>query len=121
MKCTYIRSTGDQCNANASKGSNFCFSHNPDYEKEKNLAVKNGGLNRKHYEAYGEAVRLETPKDIKNFLGKVINGVWTGELPSNAPANTLGFLARCFLDAHEAGEVEERLNILEDRLNKANL
>jgi hypothetical protein len=121
MKCTYIKTSGEECNANATSNSNYCFTHNPEYAEQKALAVQRGGANRKHYEAYGEAVTLETPKDIKVLLSKVINGVWTGNIPSTAPANTIGFLARCFLDAHEDSDLEERLIALEDRLNKAGL
>ena len=121
MKCAYIKPDGKQCNANATLNSNYCFSHNPDYAKQKALAVSRGGLNRKHYEAYGEALIIETPQDIKKLLGKVINHLWTGKMPSQNPANSIGFLARCFLSAHEASEVETRLTTLEDRLSKAGI
>lgn len=121
MTCTFIKPDGQQCNANATKDGKFCFFHSPNYKEKKALAVIKGGLNRKHYEAYGEAVKLESPKDIKSLLGLVINKLWTGEMPSNQPANSIGFLARCFLDAHEASEVETRLDGLEERLNKAGL
>ena len=121
MKCTYIKPDGKQCNANAIRNSEYCFSHNPDYTRAKALAVKEGGLNRKHCQTYGKALKLETSKDIKRLLGKVINGVWTGKMPANQPANTIGFLSRCFLDAHEASEVESRLQTLEERLERAGL
>jgi len=121
MTCTYIKSNGNQCEAKTIEGSNYCFFHNPNCKEKRAIAVTKGGLNRKHYEVYGEEVKIETPKDIKDLLGKVINGVWTGDLPSNAPANTIGFLSRCFLDAHEASEVENRLDLLEDRLSKAGI
>jgi len=121
MKCAYIKPNGEQCNANAIHESGLCFSHDPEYAKEKALAVANGGLNRKHYETYGEALTLETPQDIKKLLAEVINQLWTGKMPSNQPANSIGFLSRCFLDAHEASEVEKRLDSLEDRLEKAGL
>lgn len=121
MKCKFIKPDGKKCNANATSGSEFCFSHNPDYAEQKILAVRKGGLNRKNYKAYGETLSLETPQDIKRLLGEVINQIWTGRMPSNNPANSIGFLARCFLDAHEASEVENRLNELEERLTKAGL
>jgi|GEM_PF-6444061 len=99
----------------------YCFSHSPKYKEAKLLAVKKGGLNRKHFQCYGEPINLQTPHDITVFLGEVINGVWTGKIPANQPANTLGFLCRCFLDAYEQGEMEARLKELEDRVSKGGL
>lgn len=99
--------------ANAVRGSDLCFSHDPSLKEQKVRAVTKGGLNRRHYQVYGKPMSLKTPDDVKNLLNEVINKVWTGEMPSNQPANTIGFLARCFLDAHEAGDVEKRLEKLE--------
>ncbi len=121
MKCKFIKPDGQQCQANAMKGNDFCFTHNPLTEEERAVAVIKGGLNRKHYEAYGEEVALENPADIKKLLGQVINLVFIGKMPANQPANTIGFLARAFLDAYEASEVEARLNEMEKRLEKAGL
>jgi len=121
MKCKFTKPSGEQCKANATKGSDCCFTHNPAYAEEKALAVTKGGLNRRLRVVYGETLKLQTPKDIKRLLAETINKVWLGEMPSNQPANSIGFLARCFLDAHEASEVETRLDGLETRLTKAGL
>jgi hypothetical protein len=121
MTCSFIKPDGKQCKANAIKNSKFCFSHNPDYSEEKALAVQNGGLNRHLMLAYGEEMPLETPRDVKNLLGKVILGVWTGKMPSNNPATAIGFLSRAFLDAFEASTVEEKIAQLEGRLENAGI
>ena len=118
MKCKFIKSDGQTCNAHALKDSEYCFTHDPDHQEEKKLAVTKGGLARKHYQVYGEPVSINTPKDIQSLLGLVVSGVWTGEIPSNQPANTLGFLARCWLDAYEKCEIESRMNELEKKVDK---
>lgn len=118
MKCTYINEAGKSCNANAVRGHGLCFSHDPELRDRKIAAVTNGGLNRRHYQVYGQPMTLKTPDDVKGLLNEVINKVWTGEMPSNQPANTIGFLARCFLDAHEAGDVERKLEKLEQLAEK---
>jgi len=112
-KCVYVKPDGERCQANAIKTGRFCFSHDPDYKEEKTLVTRRGGLNRKLCEEYGEPIRLKGPKDIKELLGKVINGVWTGQIPAGQPANTLGFLCRCWLDAHEKLDIEKRVKRLE--------
>ena len=89
MKCACIKSDGIKCNANAMKGFDLCFTHNPASKEEKAIAVKKGGLNRKHYESYGDSMQIKTPEDVKALLSQVINGVWTGAIPANQPANTI--------------------------------
>jgi len=116
MRCNYIKPDGNLCGANPIKDSVYCFNHNPDYSEQKQLAVTKGGLNRKHYEAYGEIIEINDPLDIKNILAKVINGVWTGTIPSNQPANTIGFLSRCWLDANEQSSVVNRIENIEKQL-----
>lgn len=112
-KCKKIKPDGGQCRANALKNSDFCFSHSPEYAEKKALATRKGGLNRKLYGVYGNEIQIKSPKDVKRLLSDVINGVWTGQMPANQPANTLGFLARCWLDAHEKGELLERIENIE--------
>ena len=121
MKCKYIKEDGKQCRANATNGSDYCFNHNPDYEDEKALAVKRGGQNRKLYGVYGEIVKIETPEDIKSLLAEVINLVKSGKMSASQPANSIAYLSRCWLDAHEASEVEARLSDIENKLEQLKL
>jgi hypothetical protein len=121
MNCTHIKLNGVRCQAKAIKGSDLCFTHNPEYTEEKKIAVSRGGLNRRHLETYGEPLKLNTPDDIKKLIGDTINLIWIGKMSANQPANSIGFLARVFLDAHEQSELEERLTQLEERLTKAKL
>lgn len=118
MKCTYLKEDGIVCEANAIRSSNLCVNHNPEYKDVKLMAVIKGGLNRRLSEAYGEPVEIRSPRDVKELLAKTINGVWTGKIPAGQPANTIGFLSRCYLDAYEQTELEERLSALEKKLEE---
>lgn len=121
MQCVYIKEDGQQCEANAVSNSDFCFSHSPVHQEEKALAVQKGGLNRKLYDFYGEDVELKSPEDIKNLLAETINLVRTGKMPASQPANSIAYLARCWLDAHAISEMEGRLEAIEEKLKQVNL
>ncbi len=114
MKCQY-----SQCNAYSMKDSNYCFRHNPDTNEARTLASRKGGQNRVLQGVYGEEIQLNTPQDVKSFLGVVISGVWTGQVPVPV-GSSMGFLTRCWLDAHEATEVQVRLDDLEKKLEGLN-
>lgn len=114
MKCQH-----SECNAYSMKDSNYCFRHNPDTNEARSLASSKGGQNRTLKGSWGHKVKLSSPKDIKVFLGQVINGVWSGEIPVQV-GSSMGFLTRCWLDAHEATEVQIRLDNLEKKLDSLN-
>jgi len=122
MKCKFVKSTGEQCQANAIKNSDYCFMHDPNKIQERTLAVKKGGLAPKKFLLNNQdEVTLETAQDAKRFLAMVINGVWQGKIPATPVANTLGFLIRCFLDAHEKADIETRLDEIEERIKNGGL
>jgi len=115
-KCNFIKADKKPCNAFAIKNSQYCFNHNPATKEAKTLAVIKGGLNRRHYEAYGKPIKLETIKDAKILIAEIIKGIWRGKIPANEPANSMGFLIRCFIDACEKESFENKITELEDRL-----
>lgn len=121
MRCSYIKPNDTQCNAHAVGNSQYCFSHSPEYKKEKNLAVQKGGLNRKLIQSYGDPVEIRTAKDIKNLLAKTITLVWTGKMPANQPANSIAYLCRCWLDAQDAADIQDRIEIIEQKLDDKSL
>ena len=102
MRCTHIKSNKERCKAKAIKDSNYCFTHHPNYDKKRAVARRRGGLNRKHYDCYhNESIPLTSPQDAQKLLELVINGVLRGKIPAKQPANTIGFLTRCWLDAYK--------------------
>ncbi len=110
MKCQI-----DNCTAYSTNDSTSCFRHNPDKKQQQLLASTKGGQNRTLQGSWGPKVTLNSAQDIQTFLGDVINGVWTGEVP--VPVGTsMGFLAKCWLEAHNAAEIDTRLEALEKRV-----
>ena len=94
------------------KGSDYCFSHNPDTQIEKHLAVVKGGLNSKKVNLDLEPLSIKTPQEVSMLLEDTINGVRSGELPPNI-ANTIGYLAGHALKALETADLEEKIKELE--------
>jgi len=115
MKCTFIKEDGSQCQAIAIKESSYCFSHNPDTQEEKHLAVVQGGMARKSSEVNFPAVELKTPQQVVNLLAETINQVRGGLVPPQI-ANTVGFLAGHMLKAMEVANLDQRLELVESVL-----
>ncbi len=119
MKCIFIKENSIQCRANAQSNSDYCFVHDPTKENEQALAVKKGGLApKKTLLSFEEEISLNDAKDAKDLLSKIINGVWQGSIPAVPVANTLGFLIRCFLDAADKADIEDRLKELERKIEE---
>jgi len=119
MKCKYIKEKGEACQANVINESNYCFMHDPTKSKERALAVRKGGFAKKRILLDNqEEIVLKDSRGAKEFLSKLINAVWRGQIPATPVANTLGFLVRCFLDAHEKSDLEERIDKLEEKITK---
>ncbi|MBI4035904.1 hypothetical protein HY383_03060 [Candidatus Daviesbacteria bacterium] len=118
MKCKKILNNNQQCQAFAQKDKEFCFRHDPTSNEAKLVASSKGGRNRALQGFYGKTVRLETPEDVKRFLGKVINGVWAEGVPVPV-GSSMGFLTRCWLDAYEASDIVKRLDEIENKLSNS--
>ncbi len=119
ITCIQTLSTGKQCQAFATKGSTLCFRHNPKQKDTALQASRKGGENRTLQGVYGVPIKLETPEDVKRFLGKVINAVWAESVPMQV-GSSMGFLTRCWLDAYEASDGVKRLDKIEEKLNNLN-
>lgn len=117
MKCQATKPDGTPCGAKSLRNGPYCFRHDPESKERSLVASSKGGLNRRLQGGYGEPQKLESPQDVKDFLGIVINSVWTGKIP--VPVGTsMGFLTRCWLDAYETANLEKRISDIEGILNK---
>lgn len=117
MKCKKILNNKKQCRAFAQKGKDFCFRHDPTLKEIGLSASSKGGQNRVLQGIYGNEVILNSPSDIKNFIAIVINGVWTGLVPVPV-GSSMGFLAKCWLEAHNSAEIQDRLEALEEKVER---
>ena len=105
-----------RCKAKCVTGSKFCFRHDPKLAQKALQASKKGGLKRNDYLSNKETITLNTTADIQILLGKVINGIWQGKIPTKV-GSSIGFLTRCWLDAYEKAELEKRVADLEKRVS----
>jgi hypothetical protein len=118
MRCKAIKSDGAKCKASAMHGSDFCFRHDKNVKEQAREASSDGGHARRLCNQLGTSVRVKTPKDIQRLMARAINSLWTGKMPSGNPAGSLGYLAKIFLEAYEKSELEERMELLEKRLDQ---
>lgn len=118
MKCKQKLDNNKQCRAFAQKNNVFCFRHDPKSNEAKLVASSKGGQNRALQGVYGAQIKLETPEDIKRFLGKVINAVWAEGVPIPV-GSSMGFLTRCWLDAYETSDIVKKLDEIEEKINNA--
>lgn len=112
MQCQFIKEDGSQCGAKAIKETMYCFSHNPDTQHQKHLAVVRGGQARKDIEVHLSPIELKTPQQVVVLLADTINQVRAGEVPPNI-ANTIGYLAGHMLKAIEVANLDQRLELVE--------
>lgn len=116
MKCQFIRSNKIKCQAFAQNNKKFCFRHDPTGNEAKLVASSKGGQNRALQGVYGTSVKLQTPEDVKRFLGRVINAVWAEGVPVPV-GSSMGFLTRCWLDAYETSDIVKRLDEIEEKIS----
>lgn len=111
-QCKYIKKNGELCNARPIKGSDYCFSHNPDTKKEKHLAVVKGGLNSRKVNLDLKPLSIKTAQEVSTLLEDTINGVRGGEIPTRI-ANTIGYLAGHALKALELAKYADKIETVE--------
>ena len=116
MKCNKLLKGNKPCRAWAQKETQLCFRHDPNKREQGLLSSQKGGQNRALQGFYGTAIKLESPDDIKRFLGQVINAVWSEGVPVPV-GSAMGFLTRCWLDAYEASVIVKRLEQIEDKIS----
>ncbi len=115
MDCQKILPNNQQCQAKAQHGKEYCFRHDPETKEAGLVASSKGGKNRVLQGVYGDPVTLESPQDVKEFIGKVINAVWAEGVPVPV-GGSMGFLTRCWLDAYDASDFVSRLDKIEKKI-----
>ena len=113
--CKFIKPDGERCQAKAMKESEYCFTHNPDTQIEKHLAVVKGGLNSKKVKLDLKPLSIKNPQEVGKLLEDTINGVRSGEIPPKI-ANTIGYLTGHALKALEASNLDQRVEMVESIL-----
>jgi len=114
MLCSFKKDNGETCGANAMRGSEFCYFHNPDItDEEKKQAQTKGGQNRAlTINTPLDVIPLATPNDALMLIADTINRVRAGSLDIKT-ANCLGFLSDKFLRALEVAKLNDKVEFIE--------
>jgi hypothetical protein len=116
--CSATNASGDPCGMPPLEGSRFCFAHDPRRGKDRAQARKRGGHNRQTPGATDElreAVSLDDVAGIRRILTAVVADT-IAQANSAQRSRAIGYLLGVALKALEVGELEERLEALEQRI-----
>jgi hypothetical protein len=116
-KCEY-RKGNRRCKNYALTGDEFCFFHSPKKAKERAQAQRKGGkkaLGEKKRVLVGSNIQIKNTIDVITLLNETINQVRTGEIEVKI-ANAVGYLSGICLKALEQGDIEKRLEVLEEKV-----
>jgi len=119
MKCNHTKENGETCEAYAVKDSEFCYFHNPDIDdEEKREAQSNGGKTKALTlkEPLPE-LALATPDHAVLLIADTISRVRAGTLDIRT-ANCLGFLSDKLLKAFEVSQLNGRVEIIEQVIQR---
>lgn len=116
-KCKY-RKGNKHCRNYALTRDDYCFFHSPRKAKERAKAQRKGGkkaLGEKKRVLMGSNIQIKKTVDIIMLLNETINQVRTGEIEVKI-ANAVGYLSGICLKALEQGDIETRLEALEEKV-----
>src|SRR5664279_4561489 len=114
-RCEQVKEDGERCGANPMRDSAYCFWHSPDTRQEAEEARRLGGLRRRRERTVAGAYEfegLEAVIDIRRLLEIAVLDTLSLE-NSVARSRALAYLAQTALKCLEAGELEDRLALLE--------
>lgn len=111
MQCLFIKENSGQCDANAMKSSEFCFTHNPETQELRQVAASRGGKSpKKNYDPLA-LVEINSIRDVTRLLATVINEVREGKIDLRV-ANCVGYLSGHLIKSLEAGDINEKLELI---------
>ncbi len=112
MSCAYANASGEKCQANAMKNSQFCFVHNPATREEHALAVVKGGKMSRRDKLNLPPVQMKNPEDIISILEETVNGIRSGSIPPQT-ANTIAYICSHALRAFEVSKLNDKVELIQ--------
>lgn len=116
MNCQFKKKNGAACKAKAVKDSDYCFFHNPEFKENRQLAVRNGGLNSRKSSINLPQRVIRTPGDVVMVLEETLNHLRAGNIHPNY-SNSIFIGCNALLKAYEQSGILNRLNEIEQILN----
>ena len=114
-QCTFRHPSGQQCRAAPLRDSQFCWVHSPERVKEVQEARRLGGLRRKRESTIANAYQFESLNSVEGIRRIVLIAVLDALSMENSMsrARTLAYLAQVALHMLEVGDMEQRVEALE--------
>lgn len=108
-QCNHIKDGGEQCEAWALKGKDFCYRHDPESRAVSLEASRKGGL-AKDAEIVTplETIPVHNAKDVVKLISQTIKEVRAGILDPRI-ATTIGYLSGHLIRAFEVAELEGKV------------
>jgi hypothetical protein len=121
-RCKARNRDGKPCRCNPPLGKEFCYFHDPELADIRRQHQSKGGENalRVRYPrlpADTPDVDLKSAEDVRVLMSDTISRLRRGEMDRPVCA-TIGYLAQMVLKSKEQGEIEERLNNLEEKFGR---
>jgi len=118
-QCAFRFQDGRPCRAAPMHDGEFCLMHSPEHTQEVQGARRLGGLRRKREVAVSGAYDfdgLDTVGSIRRLLEVAVLDTLSMD-NSLSRSRTLGYLAQIALRALEVGELEQRVEVLEQAVH----
>lgn len=118
-RCAYRLPSGEPCGSPPLTNGEYCLMHSPEHASEVQEARRLGGLRRKREVTLSGAYDfegLETVAGIRRLIEVAVLDTLGAE-NSLARCRTLAYLAQVALHALEAGDLENRVNVLEQAVH----
>lgn len=115
-RCKAKTQDGKPCGGYAIEDSDFCFTHDPSKEAERDEARSRGGENRPraiHPMEYPADLDVKSAGGLLSLMEHAIKDTWTLET-SVARGRTIGYLAQVQKGILEVGQLEDRVKKLEE-------
>jgi hypothetical protein len=114
MQCKKIKSDGNNCNAYAMTGFEYCYLHNPKVpgDEKKSIQAKGGSAQLSRIEEPLDALSIKQPKDVVRLLEDTINQVRAGVIDVKV-ANCIGVLSGQLIKAMEITQIKSKVEIIE--------
>ena len=118
-QCSHVLDNGERCKMPALKNEPFCFAHSPNRSEERATAKAKGGKNRCKPAVVLAADAPENPlttaAEATASLGRLYVYILKGTVDVKIGSGA-GYVAGLFLKALDAGELTERLRVIEEHL-----
>ncbi len=114
--CRGMRADGEECRSVVVARSGWCFTHDPNKADERNEARRRGGAGSSNVARLRRHLGPSQLGSIFTRLEEALEELHTGRLSPNR-ASAMASVARAMVTVLQAGELEERIQAIEERLS----